>query len=293
MKNNAAKKPLNIRPEHIKQCLLIIVGSCIYGAGLTVFIQPSGIPMGGVAGIALVLDYLFNAPVGVMNFVLNIPLFILGYRVLGREFFYKTLLAIFASSVFIDVCGPLLPAYSGDMLLACLFGGGLMGVGFGLVFRAGGTSGGTDVLSKYFYLKRSIPLGTTSIVCNAVVIAGSAIVYKSLESAMYGIIVTYLSGLVIDKVVYGADVQKNAFIITGRPKEISAAVMKALHHGVTALPAKGMYTGDDKTVLVCAVRRNEVVRLKGIVAEADPGAFMMLYDVSEVLGEGFKRSGQE
>ncbi len=287
------KHASGIRPAYIAQYFVILLGSCIYGVGLTVFLQPSGVPMGGIPGISLVLEYLFGAPIGVMNFVLNIPLFILGYRVLGREFFFTTLFSIVTSSLFIDICGPFLPLYTGDTLLASLFGGVIMGVGFGMVFRVGGTTGGTDVLSKYFYLRRSIPLGTTSILCNAVVIAGSAIVYKSLESAMYGIIVTYVSGVVIDKVVYGADRQKNAFIITGRPREISAAVMKALHHGVTAMPARGMYTGDEKTVLVCAVRRNEVMRLKGIVAQADPGAFMMLYDVSEVLGEGFKTRADE
>ncbi len=290
MKNSAAKKQPELRPELIRQYVIVLAGSCLYGVGLTVFLQPSGIPMGGVPGISLVLDYLFGAPIGVMNFVLNIPLFALGYRLLGREFFYKTLFSIVTSSIFIDTCGPLLPVYTGDVLLAALFGGVIMGVGFGMVFRAGGTTGGTDVLSKYFYLKRSVPLGVTSIVCNAVVITGSAIVYKSLESAMYGIIVTYVSGVVIDKVVYGADKQKNAFIITGRPQEVSEAIMQALHRGVTALPAKGMYTGADRTMLVCAVRRNEVVRVKSLVAEADPAAFMMLYDVSEVLGEGFKVS---
>ena len=276
--------------ELIRQCVIVVIGSCLYGVGLVIFLQPSGVPMGGVPGVSLVLDHVFGAPIGVMNFLLNVPLFLLGYRILGREFFFKTLLSLVASSLFIDLCGPLLPAYAGDTLLAALFGGVIMGVGFGMVFRVGGTTGGTDVLSKYFYLKRSIPLGTTSIVVNAVVIAGSALVYKSLESAMYGIIVTYVSGAVIDQVVYGADKQKNAFIITDYPEEVSAGIMRALHHGVTAMQAKGMYTGAERTVLVCAVRRNEVVRVKSLVAEADPNAFMMLYDVSEVLGEGFKVS---
>lgn len=278
--------------QEAKEYLLIIIGSCIYGVGLSTFIQPSGVPMGGVAGISLVLNYLFHTPVGIMNILLNIPMFILGYKTLGREFFWKTLAAILASSLFIDIAGPLLPVYSGDQLLSCLFGGGLAGFGFGLVFRAGGTSGGTDVLSKYFYLRRGIPLGTTSIVFNAIVIVGSAMVYKSMESAMYGIIVTYLSGVVIDKVVYGGDRQKNAFIITSRPQEVAEAIM-ALGRGVTALPAKGMYTGADKTMLVCAVRRNEVMTVKRLVAGADPHAFMMLYDVSEVLGQGFKAAGEE
>lgn len=293
MGKNAATPRSGVTLTLIWQCVVVVVGSCLYGVGLTVFLQPSGVPMGGVPGVSLVLDHLFGAPIGVVNFLLNVPLFVIGYRILGREFFFKTLLSLVASSLFIDLCGPLLPAYTGDTLLAALFGGVIMGVGFGMVFRVGGTTGGTDVLSKYFYLKRSVPLGTTSIVVNVIVIAGSAIVYHSLESAMYGIIVTYVSGAVIDQVVYGGDKQKNAFIITNRPQEVSEGIMKALHHGVTAMQAKGMYTGAEKTVLVCAVRRNEVVRVKSIVAEADPNAFMMLYDVSEVLGEGFKTSGKE
>ena len=288
MKSSAAKKRPDFRPEYIREYLIILAGSCLYGVGLTVFVQPSGIPMGGVPGISLVLDYLFGAPVGVMNFVLNLPLFALGYRLLGREFFCKTLFSIVVSSLFIDLCGPLLPVYSGDVLLAALFGGVIMGVGFGMIFRVGGTTGGTDVLSKYFYLKRSVPLGVTGVIFKTAIITGSAIVYKSLESAMYGIIVSYVAGIVIDKVVYGADRQKNAFIITDRPQEVSESIMQVLHRGVTALPATGMYTGADRTMLVCAVRRNEVVRVKSLVTAADPSAFMMLFDVSEVLGKGFK-----
>ncbi|MEA5040188.1 MAG: YitT family protein [Clostridiaceae bacterium] len=278
-----------LTPASVRQHLLITLGALIYACGQLVFIKPLHIPMGGVAGISLVLNYLFSLPVGVTALVLNLPLFALGYKFMGREFFIKTVFGVAVSSVFLDALAPFIPAYTGDMLLSALYGGIVMGGGFGLIFRGGGTSGGTDIIAKYLNKKRDMPIGTFNFSVNAVIILLSALIYKNIDSALYAIITSYLSSTMIDRLVYGLDAQRNAFIVTGKPEEVSRAVMEKLKHGVTAIPAKGMYTGDDKTVLMCVVRRHEAATLKVILREQDEHAFMLLGNISEVFGKNFKR----
>lgn len=268
--------------------LWIVVGSLLFAVGLSVFIKPAQIPLGGVAGLALLINYLWGWPIGIMSLALNLPLYFLGVRVLGREFFVKTLVATVSASIFIDTVGPLFPTYVGDTILAVLYGSIIMGFGFGLIFRVGGTSGGSDVIAKYLYRKKDVALGVTNLAVNGVIIVISAIVYRSFESAMYAIASTYITGLVIDKMILGMDVQREAMIITSRPQEVSAAILTNLRHGVTALQGKGMYTGEDKTLLLCVARRHETSRLKSLVLEADPCAFVLLSEVGEVFGQGFK-----
>lgn len=272
----------------LKDYSMIIIGSLLYVLGLKVFITPMHIPTGGIAGIALLGNYIWGLPIGIVSMVLNIPLLFFGYKILGKDFFFKTLFMTVFSSVLIDLSG-FLPAYNGDILLASIFGGIIKGFGFGLIIRAGGTSGGTDVIGKYLYRKRAIPLGTTGMTINVFVMILSAVMLKSLESLFYGIIMSYAVSVVMDKIIYGGDVQKNALIITSKPDEVSKEIMTVLHHGVTGLEGKGMYTGNDRMVLMCVVRRHEITTLKKLILEIDEGAFMMLSDVSEVFGRGFKR----
>ena len=266
---------------------MIVLGSCLYVIALNVFITPMQIPSGGLAGITLLLNYILGTPIGVMTIVLNVPLLFLGYRFLGKDFFFKTMFMTVFSSVLIDVCG-FIPAYKGDILLACIFGGIFKGLGFGLIIKAGGTSGGADVLGKYLYRSMAIPMGSTSMAMNILVLLASAYFLNSLESLLYGIIMTYVVGMVMDRIIYGGDVQKNAMIITCKPKEISDAIMKGLGHGVTAFHGTGMYTGADRVVLMCIVRPHEAGKLKKLILSIDETAFMMLSDVNEVLGKGFK-----
>lgn len=275
--------------EHLRQHLLMTIGTLIYACGQLIFIKPMHIPMGGIAGISLVLNYLFALPIGVTGLVLNLPLLALGYRFMGREFFVKTVYVVVVSSLFLDAMAPFIPTYGGNMLLAALYGGIVMGGGFGLIFRGGGTSGGTDIIAKYLNKKRDTPIGTFNFCINAVIILLSAVIYKNLDSALYAIITSYLAGTMTDKLVYGLDIQRNAMIVTGKPTEVSNAIMEKLKHGVTAMPAKGMYTGEGKTVLLCVLRRHEAGTLKAILREQDENAFMLLGSSSEVFGKGFKR----
>ena len=283
---------LRITKETAYQYLLIVMGSLVYAAGQLYFIKPLHIPMGGVSGVALVSNYLWNLPIGVVTIVLNIPLFFLGWRTLGREFFFKTAFATVVSSIFVDALVNMIPAYQGDMLLAALYGGVIMGAGYGLIFRAGGTSGGTDIVAKWMNKQRDIPIGTTNLTINVFVIVGSALIYDNLDSALYAMITSYLTSMVIDKMVYGMDAQKSAMIITSKPKEVAGAVMEELHRGCTGMDATGMYTGDKRTVLICAVRRHETGTLKRIILQQDERAFMLISNISEVFGTNFKRLGQ-
>lgn len=287
-----SKPNIRITKESLCQYAVITLGALVLALGQLFFIKPLHIPLGGVSGVALVANYLWELPIGLVTIVLNLPLFVLGWRTMGREFFYKTVYATVVNSIFLDVLDPILPAFPVEMLLAALYGGIVMGAGYGLLFRAGGTSGGIDIVSKWLNGKKDIPVGTTNFIINIFVIIGSAAIYGNPDSALYALLTSYVSSVVIDKMVYGMDAQKSALIITGKPVEVSRGIMEQLHRGVTAMEGVGMYTGDKRTVLLCAVRRHETGTLKRIILQEDACAFMLISNTSEVFGTNFKRLGQ-
>lgn len=287
-----SKPNIRITKESLYQYAVITLGTLVLALGQLVFIKPLHIPLGGVSGVALVVNYLWKLPIGLVSIVLNLPLFVLGWRTMGREFFYKTVYATVVNSIFLDILDPILPAFPVEMLLAALYGGIVMGAGYGLLFRAGGTSGGIDIVSKWLNGKKDIPVGTTNFIINIFVIIGSAAIYGNPDSALYALVTSYVSSVVIDKMVYGMDAQKSALIITGKPVEVSRGIMEQLHRGVTAMEGVGMYTGDKRTVLLCAVRRHETGTLKRIILQEDAHAFMLISNTNEVFGTNFKRLGQ-
>lgn len=287
-----SKPNIRITKESLYQYAVITLGALVLALGQLFFIKPLHIPLGGVSGVALVANYLWELPIGLVSIVLNLPLFVLGWRTMGREFFYKTVYATVVNSIFLDILDPILPAFPVEMLLAALYGGIVMGAGYGLLFRAGGTSGGIDIVSKWLNGKKDIPVGTTNFIINIFVIIGSAAIYGNPDSALYALVTSYVSSVVIDKMVYGMDAQKSALIITGKPVEVSRGIMEQLHRGVTAMEGVGMYTGDKRTVLLCAVRRHETGTLKRIILQEDAHAFMLISNTNEVFGTNFKRLGQ-
>lgn len=287
-----SKPNIRITKESLYQYAVITLGALVLALGQLVFIKPLHIPLGGVSGVVLVVNYLWKLPIGLVNIVLNLPLFVLGWRTMGREFFYKTVYATVVNSIFLDILDPILPAFPVEMLLAALYGGIVMGAGYGLLFRAGGTSGGIDIVSKWLNGKKDIPVGTTNFIINIFVIIGSAAIYGNPDSALYALVTSYVSSVVIDKMVYGMDAQKSALIITRKPVEVSRGIMEQLHRGVTAMEGVGMYTGDKRTVLLCAVRRHETGTLKRIILQEDAHAFMLISNTNEVFGTNFKRLGQ-
>lgn len=268
----------------------ITVAAALYALGFVWCYEPNGIAFGGITGVGQLINYLIPAfPVGVTVIALNIPLFLLGWRFIGGKLLVSSLYAMFISSVFIDALTPLREWEPMDPLLACIFGGVLMGVSLGLVFRQGATTGGTDLLARLLKLKLAwLPMGKLLMAIDLAVILAVAAAFKSLYSALYGLVALAISSYAIDRVLYGMDTAKVAYIISDRWEDISAALLRDLDRGVTILPGKGGYSHTDKNVLMCAFKQRQIVRLKQMVADLDPGAFLIVCPAFEVLGDGFR-----
>ncbi|AOT71714.1 YitT family protein [Geosporobacter ferrireducens] len=273
--------------------ILITVGTLIMALGLIYFLEPYTIAPGGVTGLAIVVNKVLGIPIDVTNLVINIPLFILGLMTLGSRFGLKTAYGTFMLSLFIRMfiisLGQNIIMVE-DLLLAALYGGVLMGVGIGLVFRAGGTTGGTDlaasILNKYFP-NMSIPKMMMALDLVIVTLAG--IVNRRLETSLYSIIALYILVKIADFIVEDLSYGKAFFIISKESKAIGKQILTTLDRGVTVLKATGFYTGNDRDVLLCIVDRTQVAKLKNIVHSIDGDAFIMVTTVHEVLGEGFKK----
>ena len=266
----------------------IIAGAFLVAVSINMLLEPNKIAPGGVSGIAIVLFHLFKFPIGTTMLVLNIPLFIIGIRHLGGAFGIKTLLATVMLSVIIDLIH-FFPAITYDPLLASVYGGVIMGTGLALVFRSGATTGGTDLGAKIIH--RFLPfitMGQLLLFVDFAVIIFAAVVFKNYEIALYAVITLFIASKVIDAILEGVNFAKGAFIISTKANHIAEKVITKLDRGVTGLYGQGMYTGKDRTVLMCVLHRREIPTLKIMVKEIDPQAFIILTDVREVLGEGFK-----
>lgn len=270
--------------------LLITLGSAVYSLGFVWCYAPNGIAFGGVTGIAQILNYLIPAlPVGITVMVMNIPLFLLGWRFIGGQLLVSSLYAMFISSAFIDVLNVVYDWQPMDPMLATIFGGVLMGLSLGLVFQQGATTGGTDLLARLLKLKLAwLPMGKLLMGIDLAVILSVAAVFGTLKAALYGLVGLYITSIVMDGVLYGMDTAKVAYIISDRNQEISEAIFKELDRGITILHGQGAYTGKEKDVLMCAFKQREITAIKAAVKEVDPDAFLIVCDAHDVLGAGFK-----
>lgn len=273
----------------ILEYLSILIGVLLTAVGLDMFLIPNKIAAGGVSGIATVVFYVTRFPVGVSMLIINIPLFIFGIKRFGMGFGIRSLLGTVTLSVLVDLLAPYLPVPTKDPLLASIYGGIVVGIGIGLVFRNKGTTGGTDLAAAIvnYYMKLSV--GITLFMIDAAVIVAAGIVFQSAELALYALLTVFLTARVIDIVQEGFGYAKAALIISDNPGEIAQAILHKMDRGVTALKGHGMYTGADREVLLSVVTRSEIAALKDIVHQIDPQAFVILTDVHEVLGEGFKK----
>lgn len=257
---------------------------------LNLFLIPEHIVPGGVSALSAMAASVTPLSVGIWYAVLNIPLFLLGLKI-DKSFFFKSLLGVLMSSVFVDVLkstGALIPLSGEDLIIASIFGGALMGLGYSLVLAAGGSSGGTDIAG--WLLKKVFPhmsMGVSILLFDITVIAIQGIVYSSIKSCLYAAIALFISSKVIDGVLEGVNFTKVAYIISDKAEEVASRIMSELGRGVTGFHAKGMYTGNDKTVILCTVHRTELAHVKRIVKEVDAGAFVILSDARETFGEGF------
>ncbi len=270
----------------LKNDLLIVLGLLVAAAAYRLYLVPNQVVAGGFTGVGQLLNHLMGVGVGTVNILLNVPLFLISMKSMGIKFGVRSLIAMVLLSLLIDHI-PLPPA-TDDMMLAAVYGGAISGIGFGLILRGSATTGGTDMLASL--LHRVVPVLKVSYAIfffDGLVIIASAFAFEP-QAAMYGLISTFLCNVLIDLVLEGPNSAHSFFIISDKSEEIAAKILKEMDRGVTALEATGMYSHSHKQVLLCVVNRFETLRLRRIIFEADPRAFVISNKTNEVLGEGFK-----
>lgn len=266
-----------------------VFGALIYSIAVNVFISSNGISPGGFTGIATVVNHITHTPTGIILFLLNIPVLILGYIKMGGIFILKTSFVTIVVSLLLDVSAKFLHPLKTDGILASLFGGILMGVGLSFILLRGATTGGVDIIAKLINKKyRHISVGKIILMADAIVIILNAVVYKNAENALYSIIAMYAATRIMDILLYGADKGKIVYIITTAPNLICEEINYSVGRGVTRLSAVGGYTGEKRTMLMCTVRVHEVTAVYDAVHQYDECAFIVVTDAGEIIGEGFK-----
>lgn len=286
----AAIGPLEFSWKTAREYLVVLLGALVQAFALRLFLVPGQLVSGGISGAAQIINHFAPIPIGLMVFIGNIPLFVLGWRFLGGpRFALRTAIAVGAFALFTDLLVFLIPAegMTQDNVLNALFGGVLLGVGLGLVYRGGGTSGGSDILGRILNHRLGISISQAYLITDTIVVLAGGFAF-SWENALYGMVVIYVSGLAAEMVSEGSAIFRTAIIISECHEAISREIMAVLSRGVTVLSGRGAYTGTDKPVLYCVITRAEVNQLKQVVKEIDPGAFMVIGVTHEALGEGFR-----
>lgn len=263
-------------------------GSFCYAAAISLLLDPNNLAPGGVSGISIILNRLFSISTGTLIFILNIPIMLLGLWKLGGKLIVSTVYCIIVTSVFTDLLSPLGPVTK-EPLLAALAGAVLAAVGMGGVFKAGATTGGTDIIVKVLRLKMPhIKTGALYLVLDAVVVIASAFVFKDIDRALYAGITVFVASFVLDMVLYGRDGAKLIYIISDHAEKITARLLEELDIGVTYINGQGAYSGKEKKVIMCVMRKQLAPRAEAIIKEEDPEAFMIVTSATEIFGEGYK-----
>lgn len=278
--------------QHIQNTFMILLGALICASGINYFTIPNHLAEGGLTGVALILKYVFNYSPAIVTLILNIPLFIIGWRELGQRSMLYTILGTTAFSVFLWLTEGIGVPVPNDLLLASLYAGVFVGLGLGIIFRYGGTTGGADIIARLCLKHFGWRIGRTMFVIDLVVILSSVYIIGR-ERAMYTLVAVFIGSRVIDFVQEGAYAAKAAFIVSNSAEQIATELMAEMDRGATLLKGKGGYTGVDKDVLYCVVSRNEMTRLKKLIHRVDPYAFMVINDVFDVHGEGFSFTEEE
>ena len=276
--------------KHVQDYSLLLLGALVQAFAMRLFLVPGELVSGGISGIAQIVNHYVRFPIGVMVFVGNIPLFILGWRFLGgRRFAARTAVAVAAFSFFTDFLVLFIPAtgMTQDNFLNSIYGAVLLGLGLGLVYRGSGTSGGSDILGRILNFRFGLPISMAYMITDTVVVLAGGFAF-SWEKALYGLVVIYVSGLAAEMIAEGTSVFRTAIIVSSKPDEVIHEIMYTMERGVTILSGKGAYTGEDRPVLYCVVTRAEVNQLKEVIKSIDPEAFMVIGAAHEALGEGFK-----
>lgn len=282
--------PIVITWKTVRDYSYIFVGALIQALSMRLFLIPGLLVSGGVSGAAQVINFFTEWPIGLMVFIGNIPLFVLGWRFLGgRRFALRTAASVAFFSLLTDwqVTFFSEQGITHDPVLNTLFGGVLLGIGLGLVYRGQGTSGGSDIIGRILNHRLGVSISQSYMITDTVVVLAGGLAF-GWENALYGLVVIYVSGLAAEAVSEGSGIFRTAMIITSCPDEVTQKVLNEMERGVTVLPGTGAYTGAPRPVLYCVITRSEVNQLKALVSEADPNAFMVIGVAHEALGEGFR-----
>lgn len=277
--------------ELIKNNGIWIVGCVLYSIGVNSFSIPNSIAQSGITGLAVIANHLSGFPVGTANLIFNAPLLILMWIFLGKKLVARTLWVTVILSTALDVVSFVPLTYTGNPLLAAAFCGVLQGTGLGLIMITGATSGGTDIVGRLVHKRwPHITVGTIVMIADAIVVSAGMLVFKSVESGLYAIVMIFVSTKVIDSLIYGTGNGKMLMIITDKADEVSQAIVKSSPRGVSVIPAKGAYTGTDKSVLLCVARKHEISGILKTVNSVDDKTFIIVSEANEILGKGFKHS---
>lgn len=277
----------------LKTILFILAGSVLYALGISVFLAPNQLASGGVTGIAIILNHISSIPIGTITLLINIPLILLGLWKFGIKFLFSTTVTVVLSSLLINIFEPI-GALTNDLLLCCLAGGSLLSIGIGFIFKAGATTGGSDILVRLLRLKfKHIKTGKIFLLTDSVVILLSAIVFRDLEIALYAALCVVIQSFVLDIVLYGTDGARLIYIISDHHTQIAQTLLEKLSIGATYMDGSGAFTQQNKKVILCAMRKQLLPQAREIVLEADENAFMIITSANEVFGEGFKEHTQQ
>ena len=280
----------NGKYKAILDILSDIAGTFLMAVSIHCFWEKANIAPGGVSGIAIMLKFLFGLPVGLMTLIINIPLLILGMKFLGRDFTVRTVRTLLISTFILDFAvTPYMPQYDGDRMLGAIFGGVFMGIGLGLIFMRGSTTGGVDILSCLIERKYPhIPIGKALMMIDCVILAASVLVFGNIETVLFGIVALYCQTQVINQIVYGADKGQQILCISEKNKQIADKIINDIGRTATFLDAEGAYTGNKTSVLMCVIDVQEYAKIKKTIRSIDPKAFIIVSEASRIMGEGFK-----
>ncbi|MGI6177420.1 MAG: YitT family protein [Eubacterium sp.] len=271
-----------------------IIGGIFIAAGAYNFAAAANFPLTGFTGIALIINKLTGAPIGVVSMLLNIPVIIATYKIIGKDYLFASIRSLVITSLIMDIAAPHFPLYADDKMLAALCTGVLSGIGYGLIYMRGSSTGGMDFIILAIKAKRPyLTIGQLTLAIDTVVVVfGTIFVSKNINGLIYGILITGIVAVVVDKMMYGLYAGKMTLIVTDKPSEIAAAIDKIVGRGSTFLKAQGSYSEMDKDVVMCACSSKQMYEIRAIVRDTDPDAFMIIMESSEVIGEGFKAHSQ-
>ena len=275
--------------RHIKSILTIIFGAAIYAFGLTYFVVPHHLFEGGATGITLITYYLFNIPISVMNLLINIPLFILAWKIFGSKTLYTSLLGTISLSIWLAIFEkiPLSFNLEGDLVIVALVAGVLLGLGLGVIFNAGGTTGGTDIVARILNKYTNISVGKLLFALDFLILMLILIIFQDLRLVTYTLLFDFIVSRVIDLIGEGGYAGKGFMIIPQKPMEVADKINEELGRGVTFISGQGYYSQKDLKIIYCIVARNEMIKMKELIHTIDPRAFITITEAHEILGEGF------